>query len=300
MTIGRITAPIAAVVAVAACLALSGCLSAASGPGADIAAGVSLPGGPAHQLMIPSPVAGVAMHAALYLPAGKGPFPLAVVNHASEEDADRRALMKPPSFPVVTEWFLTRGYAVLLPERPGHGATGGPYLEEQGPCDRADYVAAGNGAADSIAAAIAYAIKDPAIRRDGVIVVGSSAGGWGALALAARNPPGMRAVINFSGGRGGHNNDRPLANCSPDRLVAAAGTFGRTARVPTLWLYAANDTYFPPDLSRRMAEAFRKAGGKVEYHLFPPVGQEGHALIHAPLDVAPWPPVVTQFLAKNP
>ena len=275
-------------------------MSAPGGSEADFSTGadVSLP--PARVLMIPSPQAGVAMHAALFLPRGNGPFHLVVINHASEEDADRRALMKPPSFPVATGWFLEQGYAVLLPERPGHGVTGGRYLEEQGPCGNADYVAAGNGAADSIAAAIAFATKDPAIRRNGVIIVGDSAGGWGALALAARNPPGVRAVINFAGGRGGHDNDRPLTNCSPDRLVAAAGNFGHTARVPTLWLYAANDTYFPPALSGRMAEAFRQAGGKAEYHLFPAVGREGHTLIRAPLDVAPWPPVVTQFLAKNP
>ena len=70
--------------------------------------------------------------------------------------------------------------------------------------------------------------------------------------------------------------------------------------MPTLWLYADNDTYFPPALSKRMVEAFREGGGKAEYDLFPAVGQEGHALIQAPLAAAPWPPVVTQFLAKTP
>ena len=298
MTSCRFGTTVAAVVMV--CAALMGCVSVPGSPPAafSAAADVALP--PPRALAIPSPATGVAMHAALYLPAGKGPFHLVVINHASEEDANRRALMEPPSFPVATGWFLDRGYAVLLPERPGHGATGGPYLEAQGSCDDADYVAAGNGAADSIEAAIDYAVRDPAIRRDGVIVVGNSAGGWGALALAARNPPGVRAVVNFAGGRGGHDSERPLANCSPDRLVAAASTFGRTAHVPTLWLYAANDTYFPPALSKRMVEAFREGGGKAEYDLFPAVGQEGHALIQAPLAAAPWPPVVTQFLAKTP
>jgi alpha-beta hydrolase superfamily lysophospholipase len=30
-----------------------------------------------------------------------------------------------PEFRGLTDWFLGRGYAVLLPQRPGHGATGG-------------------------------------------------------------------------------------------------------------------------------------------------------------------------------
>ncbi|HMB75630.1 MAG TPA: hypothetical protein VKN76_04485, partial [Kiloniellaceae bacterium] len=58
------------------------------------------------------------------------------------------------------------------------------------------------------------------------------------------------------------NRGRLDNNCSPERLVAAAAGFGRTARVPTLWLYAENDSYFPPDLSRRMATAYTAAGGK--------------------------------------
>lgn len=296
MTIRRLGPAVATMML---CLTAAACLSTGGADGSvSVPAGPVLP--PAHQLLIPSPQAGIDMHAALYLPAGQGPFHLVVINHASEEDANRRALMKAPSFPIATGWFLAKGYAVLLPERPGHGATGGSYLEEQGPCDDANYVAAGNGTADSIAAAIDYAARQPDIRRDGVVVVGDSAGGWGALALAARNPPDVRAIINFAGGRGGHQDDRPLTNCSPDRLVAAAGTFGRTARVPSLWLYAQNDSYFPPALSQRMADAFRAAGGRIEYHLFPPVGQDGHALIRAPLAVAPWPPVVTRFLAKAP
>jgi pimeloyl-ACP methyl ester carboxylesterase len=185
---------------------------------------------------------------------------------------------------------------VLIPERPGHGKTGGPYLEDQGPCNAADYVAAGNGAADSIAAALAYMHVSPAILPTGVVVVGNSAGAWGALALAARKPQGVRAIIDFAAGRGGHNGGRSLSNCSPDRLVAAAGTFGATARIPSLWLYAANDTYFPPDLSGRMADAYRNAGGTIEYHLLPAISGEGHALI---AQQAAWASYVDAFLKAH-
>jgi hypothetical protein len=78
--------------------------------------------------------------------------------------------------------------------------------------------------------------------------------------------------------------------------VAAAGTFGATARIPSLWLYAANDTYFPPDLSGRMADAYRNAGGTIEYHLLPAISGEGHALI---AQQAAWAPYVDAFLKAH-
>jgi dienelactone hydrolase len=246
--------------------------------------------------LIPSPVQGLLMRATLYRPQGAGPFPLAVINHGSEQDANARAVAPLPSFPAATSWFLAHGYAVLIPERPGHGKTGGRYLEDQGRCEAADYVGSGYATADSIAAAIAYMKVSPAIRPTGIVVVGNSAGAWGAIAFGARQPQGVRAIIDFAGGRGGHNNGRPLSNCSPDRLVAAAGTFGKTSRIPTLWLYAANDTYFPPDLSGRMADAFRAAGGNVDYHLLPAIPGEGHALIANP---AAWSQVVEAFLKSH-
>ena len=245
--------------------------------------------------LIPSPVPGTPMRATLHRPAGPGPYRLAVVNHGSEQDPLRRSQMRQPAFPTITAWLLGRNYAVLIPQRPGHGATGGRYLEDQGPCNRADYAAAGNGTADSIAAAVAYMRSQPFILPDDVIVVGNSAGGWGALALAARNPPGVAGIVAFAAGRGGRDRDRPGENCSPERLVATAGTFGQTARVPVLLLYAENDTYFPPALSARIGEAFRAAGGNVTFRLLPPVGNEGHALIDAPS--APWSTDVEAFLS---
>jgi dienelactone hydrolase len=48
--------------------------------------------------------------------------------------------------------------------------------------------------------------------------------------------------------------------------------------VPVLWLVAANDTYFSPDLSRQLADAFRKAGGKVDFRVLTASGSEGHWL----------------------
>ena len=249
--------------------------------------------------LIPSPQSGLMMRAALFRPPGNGPFPLAVINHGTNQVTIDRVPMPMPDFPGLTAWLVARNYAVLLPQRPGHGETGGRYLEDQGPCERPRYVESGQATADSIAAAIDFMTKQPFIRPTGVLVIGNSAGAWGALALASRNPKNVAAIVNFAGGRGGRNRGQPDNNCSPERLVAAAAEFGRTARIPTLWLYAENDSYFPPDLSRRMAAAYTAAGGKAGYVLLPPVPGEGHGLINASPPAAPWIVPLERFLARN-
>jgi dienelactone hydrolase len=60
--------------------------------------------------------------------------------------------------------------------------------------------------------------------------------------------------------------------------VAAAGEFGKGARVPVAWLVAENDSYFSPALSKRMADAFRASGGRVDFRVLPAFGSEGHEL----------------------
>ncbi len=230
------------------------------------------------QWLVPSPDPAVAAHAFLFRPAGDGPFRLAIIAHATSQNVLHRAQMPQPEYRALASWLVSRGFAVLVPERPGHGATGGRYLEDQGGCDEADYARAGRATADSIAAALDFMRRQSFIRQDGAIVIGHSAGAWGALALAARNPQGVAAIIAFAPGRGGHANDMPNRVCAPHTLLATAGEFGKTARVPATWLVAANDTYFPPDLSRRMADAFRAGGGKVDFRLLKASGSEGHWL----------------------
>jgi dienelactone hydrolase len=134
------------------------------------------------------------------------------------------------------------------------------------------------------------------VKKTDVIVVGQSAGGWGALALASRNPRNVKAIINFAGGRGGRQGDRPNNNCAPGKLIEAARSFGATARVPVLSIYTENDTYFAPSVSKPLNEAFRAAGGRVDFHLLPPFGLDGHSLLGARNGVELWAPVVEKFL----
>ncbi len=230
------------------------------------------------QWLVPSPDPDTAAHALLFRPAGDGPFRLALIAHASTQNVLRRAQTPPPEYAVLAAFLVARGFAVLVPERPGHGATGGRYLEDQGGCDEADYIRSGRATAGEIAAALEYLRGQSFIRRDGAVMIGHSAGGWGALALAGENLQGISGIIAFAPGRGGHANDFPNQVCAPHTLLSSAAEFGRGAHVPVTWLVAANDSYFSPDLSRRLADAFRGGGDKVDFHVLAATGSEGHWL----------------------
>jgi dienelactone hydrolase len=228
--------------------------------------------------LVPSPDPDVASHALLFRPSGEGPFRLAVIAHASTQNVLLRAQMPQPEYRTLASFLVARGFAVLVPERPGHGATGGKYLEDQHGCDEADYARSGRATAQEISAAVTYLRGQPFIRRDGTVVIGHSAGGWGALALALANadPAEVSSIIVFAPGRGGHANDFPNQICAPHTLLAAAGEFGHGARIPVSWLVAANDSYFSPDVSRKLADAFRAGGGKVDFRVLPAYDGEGH------------------------
>ena len=132
-----------------------------------------------------------------------------------------------------------------------------------------------------------------------VIVVGQSAGGWASIALSSLNPPQVKAIITFAAGRGGRVDGKPNNNCAPDKLVGVTGEFGRMSRVPMLWIYIENDTFFGPALSKRMHEAFTAGGGNAEYRLLPPFGNEGHFLIDSPDAIPIWSPLVAKFLDEQ-
>ncbi|MFN4283333.1 MAG: alpha/beta hydrolase family protein [Alphaproteobacteria bacterium] len=226
----------------------------------------------------------------LYRPQGEGPFPLVVINHGSPGPKDLS------SYPQATRWFVERGFAVALPTRRGYGrSAGGRAPDDLQSCKRdprPDYAKAGLATADDIQITLDYMRALADVKKDGAIVVGQSAGGWGSLALSSRNPPGVAAIVNFAGGRLGHE------NCDLPGEIAAAGRFGETARVPTLWIYTENDSFFPPGESRAFHDAYVKAGGVAEYHLLPAFAEDGHTLFARGTPL--WTPLVEAFLkARN-
>lgn len=230
------------------------------------------------QWLVPTPLDQRPAHAVVFRPPGEGPFRLALIAHATTQNVLRRAQMPQPEYRALAAFLVARGFAVLVPERLGHGATGGEYLEDQGGCDEADYARSGRATADQILKALDYMRSQPFVRKDAAVVIGHSAGGWGALALANENPRAIASIIVFAPGRGGHANDFENRICAPHALLTAASAFGKDARVPVTWLVAGNDTYFAPEFSKKLADAFRAGGGKADFHALPAFGSEGHWL----------------------
>jgi dienelactone hydrolase len=241
----------------------------------------------------------VAMQASLCRPASPGPARLVVIAHGSPPNASARPRMTlTPCESEAVRWFTGRGYAVALFMRRGYGGTGGSWAEGAGPCARADYVHAGLETARDIAAAIDAATARPGVRPDGVVVLGQSAGGWGAVAYDSQPHPKAAAFISMAGGRGGHVDGEPNENCRPDALAAAAGQFGARATTPMLWVYAANDSFFAPPIAAAMHDSFTAAGGQAEFHAVGPYGSDGHRLFFGPGGSAVWGPIVAAYLTR--
>jgi dienelactone hydrolase len=249
--------------------------------------------------LLPSGDASVAMRATVFRPPGSPAerHPLVVINHGTSES--NRMSVSMPVYYWLSRWFVDRGFAVALPQRRGHGATGGTLVESVGDCAKPDHFRSGVVAALDVGAAVDFMVRQPFVDPARVLVVGVSTGGWASLALASQRPDLMTAVVNFAGGRGGHAWGRKNSVCGPDELVKAVHDFALTARAPTLWLYAKNDSYFGPALAAKMAAAWAQAGGKAEYDPLPAYGEDGHDIVDDRVGWDVWGRALDQFLATN-
>ena len=167
--------------------------------------------------LLPSGDAAVALRATVFRPAGAMTerHPLVVINHGTSES--NRMSVSMPVYYWLSRWFVDRGYAVVLPQRRGHGATGGTLVESVGDCANPDHYRSGVIAAQDVGAAVDFMARQPFVDPTRVLVVGVSTGGWASLALASQRPDLMAAVVNIAGGRGGHAWGRKNSVCGAER-----------------------------------------------------------------------------------
>ena len=231
------------------------------------------------------------LEATLYRPPGPGPFPLLILSHGTSRNP-RQRVGKRLRYDVQSWEFVSMGFAVVIPMRRGYGQSEGEYAEGEGLCANSHFYEAGLESARDLRATVEYVSALPGIDPQRLVLAGHSSGGFASMILASQGLPGVRGVINFAGGRG----SSALQNCSPDKLIEACALAGRTTRVPSLWIYSQNDTYFPPGLAREMSVAFRQGGGQVEFVMLPPFSEEGHYLFTDVRGLGPWTRVVNRFL----
>jgi dienelactone hydrolase len=253
---------------------------------------------------IPGP-GGAALQATLFRPPGPGPHPLVLLNHGQPGNPPDRRRMERQRFPQVSRLFVGEGFAVLLPMRRGFGASGGEFAGATGGCARMDLLANADAAADDIAAVLRWLPAGmPFLDPGRVVLAGQSAGGFGALAAAGRGLPGVAGVVNFAGGlRAGEGAGNGAGYCpgwqeALRRAMAALGRRAAPLHLPTLWIYAANDSYFGYGLAERLAEAWRDGGGEAEFHEIAATGQDGHGFIRQDGALSLWRGPVRRFLAR--
>ena len=167
-------------------------------------------------------------------------------------------------------------------------------------CRDGDYGPMLDQQADDLEAALRALAKRPDVNADQALALGISVGGATALALGARPPDGLRAVINVSGRvRPVQADGSAPVPCKPEDLAPTFARLGERSRVPSLWLYAENDSLFPGDYVRQLHEAYVSKGGPTDFHMFESLGKDGHEMAGTVEGALRWLPALDRFLRAN-
>lgn len=248
--------------------------------------------------MMPVSVDGEQVRLAVitYKPTGAGPFPTLIFHHGSTgrgTDPSRFSRTFDPG--VLAYWFVSRGWAVVLPSRRGRGGSEGLYDEGFSRIRTSGYscgpdltLRGADRALRDIDAITDPVLALPFVDRTRFVVGGNSRGGILSVAWAGKHPDEPRGVINFVGGWLGEG--CPTSSAVNQQLFKQGAAFPR----PTLWLYGDNDPYYSLSHSQANFEAFREVGGKGTFHEIGS-GMNGHQ-IHIADDA--WSAIVAAYLRE--
>jgi dienelactone hydrolase len=228
----------------------------------------------------------ITLETTVYKPDGPGPFPMIVFNHG-KMPGDPRMQARSDPLPFARE-FVRRGYVVVAPNRQGFAQSGGSY--EQDGCDVEHN---GLGQAGDVAATVEFMSKQSYVDAQHIVVAGTSHGGRATIAYGVEAAPGVRALINFSGGL-----RQDACTDWQGNLTHAFGAYGEKTRVPSLWLYGDNDSIWPAPLVASMYAAYSEHGANAKMVDFGTYKNDAHRLVGDRDGVRVWWPAVEAFLAR--
>ena len=250
------------------------------------------------RVKVPLAVAGKSylLDGMIYKPEGEGPFPAMIMTHGTSRlVADRAKVTADTYYVRNAKMFARLGITVLFVVRRGFGISDGPYAEGQQYDANGirDYAKTGLAAAQDLQAAVQYMQGKPFVDGKRIVLLGQSTGGHSVIATGSLNLPGVVGVVNFAGGRG---STAPDVVRDADSLVESYRVFGKTFKVPTIWLYSENDHYFGPALARKFLTAFQEGGAEVDFVSLPASGEDGHSSFLRARDN--WVGPVLEFLKR--
>lgn len=187
------------------------------------------------------------------------------------------------------------GFNVVMPLRLGQGGTGGQTLE--GGCNVAseDYAERIKNIGTQLIQTANWVKQQDFAKAGQLMLIGQSSGGSGAIGLSANANNPFKLLINFSAGSG---KDRsPEFPCSPEAYADRIATYGKDSKMEMLWIYGLDDTFWGRNWPVKWLNAYRSAGGKVEFHHVDSKAFEGHNLFRSSPEV--WVPIVKQYLDKS-
>jgi dienelactone hydrolase len=183
-----------------------------------------------------------------------------------------------------SEYFVSKGFAVILPTRIGYGVSGGPDADYSGACGNKNYLEARKAAIDQSKQVLNHVFDFSYIDRTKGIVVGQSVGGFTTIGLSAENIPGLKGAINFAGGDGGDPIKSAEKPCGDYLIKDTFAKYGASNKVLTLWLYSVNDKFWGEQLPKDWFAAFQKAGGKGQFISLPAYKEDGHSIFRGDLN----------------
>ena len=149
----------------------------------------------------------VRLEMRVYTPATGERVPTLVFNHGSTgRGIEPARFTRPIDFPVLAKFFMSRGWAVVMPARRGRGGSEGLYDEGFAAhraagytCDPTRALPGADRALQDIEAAMDAILAMPFVDRERVVIGGQSRGGILSVAYAGLHPEQVKGVINFVG-----------------------------------------------------------------------------------------------------